>query len=327
MQSRKKQNLELERKLRKQKRMYLGVFCGIVMVIVLVVGWLVWDTQNRRWIMTFNGERVATADLRFMAALTGQQLNEFSRYEMLHELMVFLSILQRGDALGVGLTAEERANNEIEASNLRPMFEGEHVGALGFISDMRIGELMGAFDQVGTRLMDMFIEYVPDEEEFREVFDEVVAHEIAQGREIMVKFMATETRHGFDDMHATYIFGQDEFDFDDLARRFCVLQTGLEPMNLEDFREQYGVWDWNNDWDLTLTRVGEISPLMTGNDYYFIVFIDEHILPDMDLEELEAEVREMFVLQRRRDLFQDLVNQWVNEADYNINHRVFDNIT
>ena len=324
MQSRKKQNLEVERKIKKQKRMYLGVFCGIVAVVVLVIGWLVWDAQSQRWIMTFNGERISTGDFRFMSHLTGQPINEFTRYDLLNELMVFLTVLQRGEAHGVGLTSDEIAANEVEARELRVLMEGGHVGALGFISDRRIGELMGAFDQVGLRLMDIFIEYVPDEEEFRELFDELVAHEMEQGTEIMVKFMATETRDGFDEMHALYILHQEEFDFDDLARRFCVLQTGLEPMSLDDFVFQYGIW--THEWDLRLTRVGDISPLMTGENYFFIVYVEEHREPELDLEELEADSREFFILQRRQGLFQELVNEWVLEADYEINYRVFNNI-
>lgn len=325
MQKRKKQNLEKERKIKKQKKMTLGVLCGIALVVVAVIGWLVWDAQNQRWIMTLNGERIATADFRFMSHLTGQPINEFTRYDLLHELMVFTSILQRGEIEGVGLTPEELATNEVEARELRVLMEGGHAGALGFISDRRIGELMGAFDQVGTRLMDMLIEYVPDEEEFQGLFEELVAHEMEEGREIMVKYMATHTRDGFDEMHATYILHQEDFDFDDLTRRFSVLETGLEPMNLDEFIQRYGIW--THEWDLRLTRVGDISPLMTGEDYYFIVFVDEHIDPELDLEELEADAMEMFILQRRQALFQELVDEWVREAVYEINHRVFNNIS
>ena len=137
-----------------------------------------YDWKEQTYVMIFNDELISTSDVLFMSHLTGQSFNEFTRYGLLYELMIFLTILQKGEAHGVGLTSEEIATNEVEAREIRVLMEDGHVGALDFISDRRIGELMGAIDQVGSRLFDIFIEYVPDEEEFRELFDELVAHEI-----------------------------------------------------------------------------------------------------------------------------------------------------
>ena len=322
---RKRQNLEIERKKRLQRKMYLGVFSAICLVVVIIIAWVVWDTQNRRWIMTFNGERVATSDFRFMAFLNQQQIDDSTRHSILFELKSYLAVLQAGERHGVGYTLEELAELTEEARQSRIMFEQGHTGMLGFIGDRRMGELLGAFERVGSRLTDLLIEYEPDEEEFEEMFEEVVQQEMEAGRQVMIKYMATEDRHGFDEVHAQEFLLVEDFDFDAIAARHCVLGTGLEPISLDDFITEHSIL--SERWEMDTVSIGDVSQLIEGMEHYFIIYVVEHVDPELDLEELRIEFREALITQRSRAIFMDMVTDWVDESVYELNRRVYDNIT
>ena len=328
MQSRKKQNLEVERKIKRQKKMYAAVFAAICLAVVIVIGWVVWDTQNRRFIMTFNGERIETNDFRLISILTDQPINEFTRQPLLEELLMALTVLDMGERYGVGFTSEERAGNEETAIFWRDMFEQEAPGMFGFIDTDRMGEFIGFNAQIVPRLVDLLItDYEVDEDEFEEELEWHIEMLIERDMEVLVKYMAQDTTESHQEAIIELMAG-DEVDFDDIASRFCVLQTGLEPINLNDFAAQFGVHV--DDWMAGLP-VGEFSlgfsPDLHGSEYYLIFYVYDRIPPELDLDTVEREFRENFELNIRANIFFERLEEWVAEANYVLNHRVFDTIT
>ena len=328
MQSRKKRNLEIERKKKQQKMFHLGVLAAIALVAVIVIGWVVWDTQNRRFIMTFQGERIATGDFRLMGVMNQQPINDFTRHSLLNELLAYLIIMDMGNRYGVGFTPEEIQANTIEASDIRSWIEGGAPGSLGFISDRRLGEFMHAFEQIGRRLIDLLVEYIPDEDELREITDEHIERLIEDSTEIYVKFVAATFWDDFTDV-ALELVADEGFDFDDIIERHCVIGEGIEPISMFDFIVEYGAWD--ADWDFIRTlAVGDFTFVIPGNEFQFILYIYDRILPEFDLDELDeikAELRENFILSRSMDIFFDMLDEWVSQAEFELNHRVFDTIS
>ena len=328
MHSRKKQNLEVERKLKRQRKAHLAVFAALCLVVVIVISWVVWDTQNRRFIMTFNGERVLTNDFLLMSVLTDQPINDFTRYVILDDLLRTLTLLDMGERYGVGFTPEERAENESVAAMWLGMFEQEAPGMFGFIDPARMGEFIGLDEQVVPRLVDLLItEYELDEDEFEEVFEMHVEWLIEQGTEVFVKYMAQDTSDSHQDA-VIELTANDDFDFDDIASRHCVLQTGLEPITLQEFEMRFNVHV--DDW-LAGLPIGQysptFSPLQHGTEYYINFYVYDRVPPELDLVTIERELRDDWIQHGKMSTFFELLPGWIADAEYELNLRVFDTIS
>ena len=328
MQSRKKQNLELERKIKRQKRTYALVFAAICLAVVIVIGWVAWDAQNRRFIMTFNDERISTGDFRFVSILEQVPIDEFTRNDIMDELKTMLTIMQMAERHGVGFTPEEQASNEEMGAFWRGILEQDVPGAVGFIDDRRIGELMNVYVQLVPRLVDVLItEYEVDEEDFEEWFELHREMLIQEGTEVLVKYMAQDNLESHNAAVVELTAG-DDFDFDDIASRHCILQTGLEPISLDEFEARFNVFV--DDW-LAELPIGQFSPSFTpaqhGSEYYLNFYIYDRVEPELDLAEVRREFRENYVRDLKTEMFFERLPGWVAEAEYELNHRVFDTIT
>ena len=328
MQSRKKQNLEVERKLKRQKKKYLAVFAALCLVVVIAIGWVVWDTLDRRYIMTFNGERIATGDFRFISILEDVPINEFTRYDILRELKTYVTLMQMADRLGVGYTPEEQVENEAAGEMWRGIIEQNAHIPLGFIDDRRIGEFMNFHALLVPRLIDLVIyDYEVtlelDEDMFAEELGWHIEWLVEQGTEVLVKYMALYPWEDHVEV-AIELADPEGFDFDDIASRFCVLGTGLEPININDFATQYGVPI--DDW-LAGLPIGQFSPQLQGNEYDFFFYIYGRREPELDLEDVTQEFRENYELNIRRSIFSRRLEEWIEEAEYELNLRVFNTIS
>ena len=329
MQSRKKQNLEVERKIKQQKRMYAAVFAAICLAVVIVIGWVVWDTQNRRFIMTFNGERIETGDFLFISMLDGRPLDGFTRYAILDELLSVLTIMDLAERYGDGFTDEEQIANEELGASWRLWVDQETPGALGFIDNRRMGEFLNLHANVVPRLIDRLItdadiDAAFDDEMFREGLESHIAFLIEQGMEVYVKYMAQDTMESHQEA-VVYLTADDDFDFDDIASRHCVLGTGLEPISLHEFEELFGVHVDDLQAGLPVGQFSfTFSPEFHGSGYYLIFYVYEHVEPDLELDEIEQEFLEFYVQNLRESIFLERVPGWVEEAEYELNYRVFD---
>ena len=328
MQSRKKQNLEVERKIKRQKKTYAAVFAAICLAVVIVMGWVVWDTQNRRFIMTFNGERISTGDFRFISVLNQTPINEFTRNEILEELKTLLTVMQMAERYDVGFTPEEQVANEETGAFWREMLEQGAPGALGFIDDRRIGEFVGLQGQVVPRLIDLLIsdddvEEEFDDEAFREELEWHIEWLIEEGSEVYVKYLALDPEDDSVDADLE-LSAHEEIDFDDIASRHCVLGTGLDPIRIDEFAAEFGVHI--DEWFAGLP-VGQPSSRLHGTDYIFFFYVYDRVEPELDLDEVEREFREDFELNIRATIFFERLPEWVAQAEYELNHRVFDTIT
>ena len=338
MQSRKKKNLEVERRVKAQKKLHAGVFAAIVLAVLIAVAWLVWDAQNRRFIMTFDGERISTGDFRFVGHVLALRQDPgapgFNRFQVLDELISLLAVIDMGEEYADGFTQEEREIGlDMAVSHRQWMQEMNY--SLGYIGNERMAELLGIMElwHVVPRIVEEFVErgyYVLDEEEFAEELTLHIERLIEEGTEVYVKYMATYERDGFNEA-ALELVSEDGFDFDDLISRFSVLETGHEPINLTEFLAQYGIWQ---TWNLEGLPIGQFSSTLEGSEYFFIAYIYDRVEPELDLEEVEEDFRESFLFSRSFGIFIERLEERVEyaheqlanpeNARFRLNQRVFD---
>ena len=329
MQSRKKQNQEVERKIRNQKRVHAAVFFAIIAVVVLAIAWVIWDTQNRRFIMTFNGERVETNDFRLVAVLADMPINDATRHHILEDLKMYMTIMQMANRYGITISPQEREENEIQARLIREMLEIASPGIMNFTTDRRIGEFVGIFQQLLPGLVDELVvgDFEVDEEEFARELAEHIELLIEQGTETWVKYLAAETREALFYPALALQAGEDDFDFDfdAIALEYCILQTGTEPILLTEFLSIYGIWDIIGI-DPRDIPVGHPTQTLEGINHFFIAYIHDRRPPELDYDEIEEEFRENFILFGATEIFWDMLLEEIGRASVQINHRVFDTL-
>ena len=279
--------------------------------------------KNDSWIMIYMGEEVSTSDFAFFSVLTQTPINRFTKHDLLRELLTYLVVMEMGERYGVGFTYLELIEVEARASFVRSILEQEEPGSLDFISDRRLGEFMGLFEFVMPRLAGLLIDYEPDEEEFKLELEQHINWLVESNTEVLVKYFATEPG-GIEEAALDLVV--ENYDFDDVILKHCVLQTGLDPINIFEFAWRYGIEI--DDWLFRLP-IGQYSPIQMGGDLFFMFYVHDRIPPNTNpeiLEMIEASFRSHTINQRNEQLFFEMLQTWINEADYELNHSLFDEI-
>lgn len=168
MKTRKQRNMEIERQKKRQNKLYLSGVVAVGFVILLAIGWVVWDIQNRNWIMTFNGERVATSEFEFFNSAYQMFMEpEDARSMAMDELVNSLVVMDRAQAHGISLPADERESLAADAQMQQQMMQSP-------VSVDRITDFFGV-GYMQERLMDIYVpSYTPDPEEFEAELAEYV---------------------------------------------------------------------------------------------------------------------------------------------------------
>ena len=329
MANRKQQNLEIERHLKKRK--FISRIVALVVIAVLVVGTAIgiWTVQDRQWFMRYDGGRVATADFRAFFHLNFEN-NPAARQAAITSLQGIVLLRDRAIEHGVDFTPEEREAAEQWAQDMRAEFHAFNLfDGFYYISDARLAEL---FHTTGpfTRLADIYVPtYDLDVEEFTELWE---AH--------VERFF-----YNYSDMQIHYLFGDDPDEFEAAASR-----VGIDPF--EDIMRDFYTWldDESEIEPMALTgqqglmpsliqmllqpedqehvlslQAGEYSHSMqlfnldTGEMFQIIVYVVSR--NDFDLDEIETGFRENIVRDRRHELFETMILEWVDEANFVINQR------
>ena len=278
---------------------------------------------NDSWIMIYMGEEISTSDFAFFSVLMQTPINRFTKHELLRELLTYLVVMEMGERYGVGFTQLELIEVEARAGFVRSLLEQEEPGSLDFISNRRLGEFMGLFEFVMPRLAELLIDYEPDEDAFRIELEQHINWLIESNTEVLVKYFATEL-DGIEEAALDLVV--ENYDFDDVVLKHCVLQTGLNPINIFEFAWRYGIDI--DDWLFRLP-IGQFSPIQMGGDLFFMFYIHDRIPPNTDpeiLEMIEASFRAHTIHQRNEQLFFEMLQTWLDEADYELNHSLFNGI-
>ncbi|MCL1862363.1 MAG: peptidylprolyl isomerase [Defluviitaleaceae bacterium] len=312
MESRKKRNLEIERAKRQKRLVFTGILTCMMILVVAALGYAVWDIVNRRTIMTLNGERIATTDFRFFHVMQQIPPGELAQENALGDLTQTLLILERAEMHGVGATNEELAELMEQAAEFRAMQAQMVPGGINFISERRVAELLSAWSQVFERLSDIYMsDFIPDEEAYQAFMAESIEGIRLNSTEIQIKYVASADWFEMDDISHELEQGAE---FDDFA--------GAETVSIMEFAETYDAWiSPELDNIFQTQQAGDISDIFEVEGMYFIVKVYDRIVDEANVAIMTEIMRENFLMEERAEAFFDLTNEWVDQADRDVNMR------
>jgi len=318
--SRKQQNLLIEKKIRNRRKISQLIFAGVVLVIIGVIGYFIWDAQDRRWIVNFEGTRVSTNDFRFLAAEMNVQVNEQTRDWILRELYTTLIIEQRAKEHGLTLTDSQQDELMSAAQFIRLNVQLGQNQDLYFINDERIAELLAPRFIHAAELMEYYVEY-PDEEneEFIEAFDTFVHEASWQFERFEVMYVNTWTREEIEEI--LYQLIEEEVPLEEIVGGLIGGTSNFDedgnpsPMELTEFINTFGLF--MHEHEIRVLAEGEWSGVLQAGEIFFAVQMFSREDADID------EMREVFINNQRNSTFLDMLEDWIENADFTINERVF----
>ena len=320
MESRKKRNLEIERVKRKKRLVFTGILSCLIVLAVAALAYAIWDINDRRTIMTLNGERVPTTDFRFFHSMQQLPPGEEAQQMALDELTTTLLILERAEQHGVGATQQEINDLLEEAREMRRWHAEATPGGLNFISERRIAEIMAAWMTVMPRLIDIYMaDFTPDEQEYLEFIELVTEFSRPNATEVMVKYISSDDWFVLDDVVHEFADGAD---FDDLIRRYSSTFTedSLQAVDLIDFSQMYP--GWGDDLVLVFdVPEGELSHIIEIDGKYFILLVEEVTVDEENLQSMIDMQSEHFINEARMEAFEQVTLSWIDQANRQVNQR------
>jgi len=213
--SRKKINLEIERRKTRKRRMSQSIIALIFLALFAAIGWIAWDVQTRNWILRFEGTRIATSDLQFYSTIfsSPERSDDENLDSALDQLLETLVILDQAERRGLGFTSAEL--NDLREDI--PMILQWNGIPENIVSDRRAAELLNSGILL-ERLLDIYVPDVPPTpEEFaegleayiinnRNFYDDVqVKHAVVPAEQVDA-ILETVGTPQFDEYVATHAF-------------------------------------------------------------------------------------------------------------------------
>jgi len=313
--NRKKANIEIERQKKRKHLMQTLICAGIILVIAAGIGFGVWENQSRQWIMTFDGERIATSDFMFMQAQFGMFGDfEGAREMAFDELLTTLTVINRAERHGITMAPDVRENLVHEAEMQR-----QWMGA-DFISAERIADLF-SINHIQPGLMDIYVpEYTPDPIQFATELVEYMDMNAEDYASFEAKFVVLH-----DPTEAVRIFDIETDDFDELVREYSIYYDEEWGVPTIDVRVLISDFDLSAEEADTLMNMQEGERhIIQADDYFLVLYMYDR--SEADLEVVEATFRERFIEQRRAEIFSGLVQDWLAETPYTINQRAYGSV-
>jgi len=330
MANRKQQNLEIERQVKNRNLIFRIVSLTIALVIVVSIGIGIWIVQDRRWIMRYDGGRVAAADFRALHDLQFEG-NPAAREAAMTSLQGIVVLRDRAIRHEVDFTPEEREEAESQMQSWRNELQWNFGwDIVGYISNARMAEIFNTTNQF-ERLTDIYVPtYDVDEEEFSEIWETYIEANLHNHMDLQVHFIALESWEEIEEVEAQL----GEVPFEELMREYITWMDEdfeIEPEPLTGdlgwlpSLQQMALSEEDQEFLLNM-EAGEYSHIITLwnmeiGEPLFVIFNMVSRNDEVDLEEVEAGFRVDFIDVRRRDLFHDLVLEWVEEANFVVNQR------
>ena len=316
MQNRKKMNQAIERQKTGKRRLSQLIAGIIIAAIVAAIVWIVWDVQSRRWIVEFEGRRIATSELQLHGVLEGMDHTFGPDQAFLVDSIVQAEVLlQKAREAGIYLTEEEREITLAMAEANHELFPN--------IPVERVAELLSldfSFTTLLQRVMAHYATYEPDPFAFAAEFTEYVENHradyelrstvsqviLSDNRDALVAVQeaAPTTPEAFEALARELVFTEDE--------------QGVFEAPIMSFVEWFGLLD--NSGELFGLQEGEMSSIIdVGDGEYILVLMTSR--PGITDGEIEAMYRERIVIERGAEAFMELLDTWTQEANYRVNQR------
>jgi len=340
MAKRKQQNLEIERQVKKRQLIFRIVAIGIAAIFLAATAIGIWTVQDRRWIMRYDGGRVATADFRVIFDRQFEN-NPAARSAAIQTLQGLVMIIDRAEEHDMILTAEERAeHDEAERAGREELRQFQGFDHFAYISVERTVDLFHTGPLI-DRLIDLYVPtYTIDEEEFDEIWEAHEENDFQDFWDIQTIFLFLESEDEIIEAYGLI----DTMPFEDLIRQFDVWvddETEITPMGLTPDHEQgqgglltalqQMMLSEEDREALLALQAGETSGIIEvlNMEIFEPAYIIVHVLSrddEVDLNEAKNIVRDNMILAGRHETFHELVLTWVEEANFRINQRGYNNV-
>jgi len=264
--------------------------------------------------------------------------NEEMRQTAVDGMLRTLVVLDRAERHGLSISAEEKAEFEERAAGMRDTFTmmGINIRSTSdkrMVDFMSVGDLFEKEQMWPGPLFSLVMEHYvsdrePDQADLDEHLEGLRDDIIEAAREKNFRYIANESWDSLWD--AWNEFNDEEAGFSELMRRYHEPQFDEfeepidNPLGLWDFVMQFEAWDhWQT---INEMQEGEISMPMQFGELSFIVEMYESVVDEERVEEITLSVAEGFINEFREDAFFDLIEQWVSEANYQLNERALSRI-
>jgi len=309
MQNRKKLNQEIESKKKQRKLLERGIFALVAVLLLAGIAWTVWSTPNMSWALRFNGERIDMSELRYYEFAFQSNLNDpEARDFIVDQLVSALVVLDHAERHGLVLSEEEVAETINFAENQEQVFGW--FGMPPLVSFERMTEFFSV-NFFRNHLMDMFVpSYTPDEAEIAQEWAELLEEHYDSFYELQLMHLFNPDYEQIQEALAL----SEERSIDQLAE---FSTTSIFTTNAEDFIQMYFV-EWEEQDAIRSMNVGDIISVEVSGGFA-LVYATALNPPDWD--ELAEMFREDFIMVRRIGLFNEIVEEWVEDADIRLNNR------
>jgi len=315
MQNRKKLNQEIESKKKQRKLMERGIFALVAILLLAGIGYTVWNSYNMRWVMRINNEhvseRITLDDLRFYEVTMQENLGDpESRERILDEMARILTIMEHAERNNIVLSQEDLDDAMSGAEN--NLFWFEMIGMPRPVTNERGAHLLSAFFQL-NHLRDIYVPYyTPDEAELAELWEEFRSEAETSGR--------------FDRLELTYIYNDDVSAIEQAQalsaeRSFAELEEFSSISLMTTTRDDIGailLLDELSQSIVNNATLGEIF-IVSAGEGAALIYASGMLDPDWD--DLEQRFRDSHILTRRAELFNDILEGWVQDTNIIRNNR------
>ena len=302
---------EWKRKRRQRQKIAKLSIAVAIAVVVLSVSYIAWDMWSRTYVMTFEGRRIPTDDLRFFASVSplfGGGANP--RDHALEQLTQFLLIERAAQQHNITLTEEDRAQ---AAENLE-LFQ--MIGLeLPIMSNERMVTLAGS-EFVSNRLMDIYTaDFVVDEDDFDDAFANYLMFNRGRHVEMDLRYhlsgSSQAARLAWDDLYEQGPEGYNEIILRDVGEIRTTTLAELRNNPEVDFMAINAISN------LGLYELSQ--PVQIGPDQYAVFIVDSiDALTDDEIREI---FREQYEWQQRAMIFSEIIEEWREAADIRVNER------
>jgi len=323
MQNRKKHNQEIERRKRGKRRLSMTITTVVIAALVLALVWIVWDVRSRGWIMTFEGQRIATSDVYFYAAMSQEDPRDPEvRDEIIERIIEAQTIIYHAERVGIVLTDEENDMLFEFAQSSR-----EQGLVPRSVSNARVAELMGAIQFLFPRLFDHYSSYEPEPAAFAQEFAEYLAENSSEYEldRTEVQIISIMDRETIDEVKES--LGQEgAMSFEEFAIAHCIFYDpdgGMFAASILDYITWFEL-DAHSE-ELRNLQQGQTSSVIEIDEDQYIL-LHMYNRPGIEDSEIEDIFRERIISERNWELFEAQLASWVVSADYTLNQRAIDSL-
>jgi len=314
MQSRKKRNQEIERNKRQKRRLSAGIGVLIVLAICAGIAWFAINAYQRSWIMTFEGQRIPTNELRFMMENQDPWVGHDEIIDnAMSDLIQSLTIMHHANNLDFGMTNEERT------------ILLENVESRPGMSDARLAE----YFSIGNMFERLFNHHVPEFTLDPADYQEEITEYIEARRPF---YHQTEFMYILNDDLEVILSVMESMesdanaDFGAFVMTYCVEHTNVEFVteepNLLPLSTLEQIVDPFELLELVDMQPGDTSGIIMFGESFLVLHM--HSLVETPDSEIQESFLTSLAFELRAAQFNEIFEEMMENANFEINQRAFD---